>query len=197
MLLCMPFFHEVIHLSKDEAIVGTFRSHAIVAILSIAPFACILIILCLFVFPLLSLGIKGVAFFFLLAILDILFIITLLSQWIGTLLIVTNRRIIKINRRSMISKFVHEYQLETITEISYDCKGIIRTVFTLGDINVTALYTGARYTVITYVQKPQRVLDVISHAIAKRLKANDRVRNIDDLHSVRLVGDEHDISRAP
>lgn len=187
----MPFFHEIINLSSEEEIVGTFRSHAILALLALSPFICALIVLCLFVFPLLSLGAKGVIFFLLLLALDSIFIATILSQWIGTLVILTSRRIIKIDRRSIIKKHVNEYQLETITEIAYDCKGVIPTFFSLGDINITALYTGSRYTIIKSVAHPQRILDLISRAISRvQTMSKYSVRATDTLHQASVSGDE-------
>ncbi len=187
----MAFFQETISLSRDENIVGTFRSHPITAVLTILPFGIILILVCLFVFPLISLGVKGVAFFVLFVLLDMLFIFTVLSQWIGTIAIVTSRRIIKIDRRSMFKKCVNEYQLETITEIAYDSKGILQTFFSLGNINITALYTGTRYTIIKHVWKPQHVLDIISHAISRVQKKQEKSNtSTNNLHEVEVSGDE-------
>lgn len=189
--MCMPFFKEIINVSKDEEVIGVFRSHVATAILSLIPFVCVLIVICLFLFPFLSLGLKGVVIFSLLILLDAIFISTILSQWIGTILILTSRRLISVNRRSMFKKRVNEYQLETITEISYDCKGLLQTFFSLGDINITALYTGTRHTVIRCVAGPQRVLDSISHAIAKLQKnTNASGQRKDDLRQVLVDGDE-------
>lgn len=190
----MPLFHEIIHVSKDEDILGTFRSHPAVVLLSITPFACILILLSLFVFPLLSLGTYGVIALCILTALDLFFIATLLSQWIGTIVIITNRRIIKINRRSLITKFVNEYQLDTITEISYNSSGIVQALFSLGTISITALYTGTRYAIIACVSHPGRVLDIISHAIAGVIRKNEHAHgNLRTLHQVAVSGDDEEV----
>lgn len=187
----MSFFQETISMSLDEEIIGAFRSHSIVAVLAVLPFACALIVTCLFVFPLLSLGGKGIVFFALLVVLELIFIGTALSQWIGTIIIVTTRRIIKIDRRSFFKKHVNEYQLEAITEISYDSKGMLQTLFALGDINITALYTGTRYTIIKNVSGPQRVLDSISHTIARAQKIKEQTKNTSNsTRLVRVSGDE-------
>ena len=189
----MAFFKETINLSQGEEMVGMFRSHSVVAVISITPFAVALFILCLFVFPLSMLGMKGILIFFAILLFDLFFIFTLISQWIGTLLIVTTRRIIKIDRRSMFKKRVNEYQLETITEIAYDSKGILQTIFALGDINITALYTGMRHTIITCVAQPQHVLDTISHTISRvQRKSDAQKRPSGNLHTVGVGGDDDD-----
>ncbi len=190
----MTLFEETLHLSQDEEVMGTYRSHAAVVVVRLLPFCLFIILTCLFLFPFLSLGLKGIMLFALLILIWLIFIVTLLSQWIGTITVVTSRRIMQITRTSMFKKQVKEFQLETITEISYDCKGILQTLFSLGDMQITALYTGTRYTILRNVECPQRVLDRISHTISRLQKnpANPRGRQ-DALHPTAITGDEEGV----
>lgn len=119
---------------------------------------------------------------------------TILSQWIGTITVVTSRRIMQITRTSMLKKQVKEFQLETITEISYECKGFLQTLFSLGNMQITALYTGTRYTVMKNIEHPQQVLDRISHAVSRMQKRTDSPKGqAGKLHSVEITGDEEGV----
>jgi hypothetical protein len=190
----MTVFKETLHLSQDEEIMGTYRSHAVVVIVRLFPFCIFFILTCLFLFPFLTLGLKGVIAFVLLLLVSLIFIFTILSQWIGTITVVTSRRIMQIIRTSMLKKQVKEFQLETITEISYDCKGVLQTVFSLGDMQITALYTGTRYIILRNVECPQRVLDRISHAVSRLQKNPVKTKKQQDaLHPTAVTGDEEGV----
>ncbi len=190
----MTLFEETLHLSQDEEIMGTYRSHVVVVIVRILPFCLFFIITCLFLFPFLSLGLNGIMIFILLILICLIFIITLLSQWIGTITVLTSRRIMQITRSSMFKKQVKEFQLETITEISYDCKGVVQTLFSLGDMQITALYTGTRYTILRNVECPQRVLDRISHAVSRLQKNPATLKGKQEmLHPTAITGDEENV----
>lgn len=178
----MPFFEEIIHLDPSEAIAATYRAHMSVLLMILMPLSLALFILFLFVVPLIALGLWGILVFVFFVLVLSFFILGSLIRWMGTITVLTTRRIIAIRRLDLLKKSVKEHTLDTITEISYTSKGVLQTACHLGDIHITALYTGVNHTIAANIAQPQLVLDQISGCVSRYCKS--RTVSIEDRLSV-------------
>lgn len=61
--------------------------------------------------------------------------------WAGTMLIVTNQRIIDIDRRGLFDRMVSEVPYESLSDVSYRSKGVIEMTAGIGSITFQ-LYSG-------------------------------------------------------
>lgn len=70
----------------------------------------------------------------------IIFIITVIAYylflWKNDLYILTNYRLIDIDQHELFRKSVHETELENIQEVTFKIRGILHTIFKIGDVVV-------------------------------------------------------------
>lgn len=166
----MLHLQETVSLDTHEAIVSLFRSHSFKMVSRAVPLIIALVALFLFVFPLFSLGVIGVIIFLLLFFTGILFLCRNIFNWLGTYCILTNRRLLCIQRSGFFKKQVQEILLENITELSYATKGMVQVLFHFGDVRL-ALVTARGEFIIPQIAKPQMILDILSRqasAVRKR-----------------------------
>lgn len=158
----------MIHLDSQETIVCIFRSHPFRMIVHAVPIIIVLMALFLFVFPLFSLGWIGVCLFFFLFFVGLFFLFRIVCNWLGTYCVLTNRRLLCIQRAGFFKKQVHEILLENIGELSYITKGMTQTLFRFGNIRLglLALVTARGEFIIHDIAKPQTILDILSRQAA-------------------------------
>jgi hypothetical protein len=156
---------ETVHLDSQETIVSMFRSHAFKMTSRAIPLILVLMALFLFVFPLFSLGAVGVGIFFFLFFTGMFFLFRTVCNWLGTYYVLTNRRLLCIQRTGFFKKQVDEILLENITELSYITKGIVQTLFHFGNVRL-ALMTARGEFIILSIAKPQTILDILSRQAA-------------------------------
>jgi|GEM_PF-1040509 len=156
---------EILHLDSHETIVCMFRGHAFRMVSRVIPLMIALMALFLFVFPLFSLGGIGIGIFFLLFFIDIFFLLRMVCNWLGTYYVLTNRRLLCIQRTGFFKKQVHEILLENITELSYITKGFIQTLFHFGNVRLALITTRGEFFIFD-IGKPQAILDILSRQAA-------------------------------
>lgn len=165
-------FHlqEIVHLDTQETVICMFRSHPFKMISQVIPCMGSLIVLFLFIFPLFSLGALGVCIFLLLFFSGVFFLSRNIFNWLGTYCILTNRRLLCIQRSGFFKKQAQEILLENITELSYTTKGMVQTLFHFGDVRLALVTARGEFT-IPHIAKPQAILDILSRqasAVRKR-----------------------------
>ena len=157
----MLHLQETLNLDTHETVVSLFRTHPFRMVSRVIPVIILLISFFLFMFPLFSLGIIGVLVFLFLFFTGVLFLCRSIFNWLGTYCVLTNRRLLCIQRTGFFKKQVHEILLENITELSYATKGIIQVLFHFGNLRL-ALLTARGEFIIPEIAKPQIILDILS-----------------------------------
>lgn len=168
---------EIVNLDVHEAVVSMFRSHSFPMVSRVIPVIILLVSLFLFVFPLFSLGVVGVFIFLSLFFIGVLFLSRSIFNWLGTYCILTNRRLLCIQRTGFFKKQVHEILLENITELSYVTKGIMQVLFHFGNVRL-ALITARGEFIIPQIAKPQIILDILSRqaSIVRKRKLSQNLQ---------------------
>lgn len=153
-----------IKLRVGEREVQAVRSHPI----SIAvPFAFAFLLLALDFFlmsPLFSLGLFGLAFF--LAAMAFAGAIALWSwlRWRSTLFLVTNQRVIDIDRVGLFRWAVTDVNYANISDISYEISGVLETVLKAGNVLVST-QSGSHAIKAVFVPDPCSVREAIMEQI--------------------------------
>ncbi len=158
--------HETVTLEKEEHIIGLYRRHGATVCVSILPFALCIILLFLFVFPLFSLGGRGVGLFGFLAAIFSLLALRKILAWLGTITILTSKRLLVIQRYGFFKKKVNEIKLDQISELSYEVKGPLQTIGRYGTLFLLVTFTSTTIGVPD-IPDPQGALNAISQAIAR------------------------------
>jgi hypothetical protein len=147
-----------------EKLVATVRAHPIRIVVPLA-FATLLVFLDFFLmFPLFGIGLFGLAIF--VAIFLFAGAIALWSwlRWRSTLFLVTNQRVIDIDRVGLFRWAVTDVNYANISDISYEISGVLETVLNAGDVLV-ATQSGSHAIQATFVPDPGTVRETIMEQI--------------------------------
>lgn len=169
---------ESLSLESGENLVAVYRRHGGTAFLRILPIAFFLVILFLFLFPLFSLGTPGVAVFSLLLFFSLFFSLRIIFSWLGTITIVTSRRLLIVQRSGFFKKTVTEIQYDQISQMSYQMKGIPQMIGKYGNLELLVTFTSANIS-IPDIPDPQEALNTISQvmSMAKKIPSGDAEGN--------------------
>ncbi len=159
-------FSETIQIETDEYIVDLFRGSMFVFFKKSFFWFCFLFALFFFLFPLLRIGIVGLYLFF--AGLSIVFfvIFRVLICWLGTCYIITNKRIIAVERTGYFKRTVYEILLTSVSELSYQTKGLFQTLFSFGTLTLT-LTTSRGNFILKNIASPDTILERISKLVGE------------------------------
>lgn len=122
-------------------------------------------------YPLFAWGRMGVLFFCILLAASVLNTLTTLLIRSMTVFLVTNRRIIDIDRTGLFEKHVAEIDLEHIQDIRYTTKGIVASLFSVGTITVQATPGRGRIQLVD-VHQPARVQETLLKIQGQHTKTN-------------------------
>lgn len=114
-----------------------------------------------FLFPLFREGAVGVIFFFVLVGVAALFGLRAFVRWSNTVLIVTDRRVIDVDRRAFFDRVISEIPHAHIEDVTYRVKGIVPTLFRYGDVRVHAAGSAADIE-FRRIARPSRIHDLIN-----------------------------------
>lgn len=114
-----------------------------------------------FLFPLIHQGIWGVLVFMVLVISGVILLLREYLRWSGTLLIVTDKRVIDLDRRGFFDRVVTEASYLQIDEASYRVKGFWATVFRYGSIRLD-LAGAAADILFERIGRPARIHNLIN-----------------------------------
>lgn len=114
-----------------------------------------------FLFPLFREGIWGIIVFFGLLFSGFFFLLRHYLRWSGTVLIVTDKRVIDIDRRGFFDRVVTEASFSQIDEVSYRVKGFWATVFRYGSLRLDLAGSAADIQFEQMI-RPARVHDLLN-----------------------------------
>lgn len=168
----MVSLEETLHLESGEEILAMFRRHGATVLKHLFPVALFLVILFLFIFPLFSLGERGVILFFVLCVGACLIAARKICAWLGTITILTSNRLLVIRRFGFFKKTVNEIKLDQISEVSYEVRGMMQALGRYGTLVLLVTFTSAQIT-IPDIPDPQNALNEISQAM-RRVKKHEQ-----------------------
>lgn len=133
-------------------------------------------------FPLFSLGLAGVAVFFALLFLGVLLSLRAYLRWNHTALVITDRRLVDIERRGLFDRVVTQAPFSQVDEVSYRIRGVWSTLFRYGSLRVQLAGSAADIE-FHCAPAPARVHDLINDlrkVVADEVheREEDRVRRL-------------------
>ncbi|MFA6215225.1 MAG: PH domain-containing protein [Patescibacteria group bacterium] len=147
-------------LNDDEKILKIVRQSGL-KLLTSSILPAILIILPFFLlYPLFSLGNKGIAIFASLLFLGIIWFSRNWVIWSWKIFIISNQRIIDLDQQGIFKKVVSDISLAKIQDVFYEIKGLKQTLTRIGDIHII-LNDGKTKIELSDVAQPQNVQRLI------------------------------------
>lgn len=110
-------------------------------------------------------GEVGISIFFVCLCIDLFIVGRILVSWLGTCYIITNKRIIAVERSGYLKKEVYEISLSTVSELSYQAKGLFQMFFSFGTLTLT-LSTSRGSFLLKNVSCPAVLLERISKLLS-------------------------------
>lgn len=123
-------------LHDDETLLHVYRSSPLTLVRPLGFIVLILLAMVFLFFPLKQLGTLGLWIFFVVCVLTLLRAVHSIYLWQRNCTLVTNRRVVDIDRRGLFEKYIAEAPLEQICDIRYNQKGVLATVATIGTVIV-------------------------------------------------------------
>ncbi|NUM25321.1 MAG: PH domain-containing protein [Candidatus Buchananbacteria bacterium] len=169
-------------LNDDELVVATIRqSMLLLGKKLIIPI--IMIIGAFFLlYPLFSWGDQGMVIFFALIVVGIIGLMRLILIWYWQILVITNQRVIDVDRPGLFQKIVSETDLTNVQDVVYKSRGLVQILAKIGTIKIKL----ADQTTIEVqgVSKPRVIQQLIL-----RLKAefHGLVPSLDNLTTEQLI----------
>lgn len=114
-----------------------------------------------FLFPLFREGWIGVLIFFALVVSALVAAARAYVRWANTVLVLTDRRVIDIERRAFFDRVISETPYAHIDDVTYRVKGIVPTMFRYGDLRVHVAGSAADIE-FCRVARPSRVHDLLN-----------------------------------
>jgi hypothetical protein len=114
-----------------------------------------------FLFPLFREGLIGVVVFFALCGTALFFGYRAYKRWSGTVLVLTDRRVVDVDQRGLFDCVVSETPYTRIDDVTYHVKGFWPTLLRYGDIRIHVAGTAADIAAAR-VPHPARVHDLIN-----------------------------------
>ncbi len=156
-LMAKPAFelkpHEEILETVHQTLVPNTPRFALYVLWLVIPF--------FFLFPLFREGLGGVLVFLGLVISGGVMLLRRSMRWSGTVLVLTDKRIIDIDQRGFFDRIVTEVAYTQIDEASYRVKGFWATIFRYGSIRLD-LNGSAADIQFDFVPRPARVHNLIN-----------------------------------
>lgn len=165
----MAPFSEVFQIETDEYIVELFRSSAMMFFKKSFLWFCLLFLLFFFLFPLFRMGNSGSSIFFIGLCIVVFAILRILVSWLGTCYIITNKRIIAVERAGYLKKDVYEISLSSVSELSYTSKGVFQMLFSFGTV-ILALTTPRGSFHLKNISSPALILERVSKLLSELKK---------------------------
>ncbi len=135
-----------------------------------------------FLFPLFREGIVGVIIFLLLITVALFFGARAYRRWSGTMLVLTDRRVVDVEQRGLFDRVVSETPYTRIDDVSYHVKGFWSTLFRFGDVHIHVAGTAADIAV-SRVPHPARIHDLVNdlRQLVRDDEKTRRERKLNDL----------------
>ncbi|MEK7122800.1 MAG: hypothetical protein AAB855_02990 [Patescibacteria group bacterium] len=166
----MATFVDSLNLEPGEEVRAVYHRHSLTLITRLYPWAFILIVLFLFLFPLFSLGVSGVVAFGVIFAVCIICALRTIAAWLGTVTILTNVRLLLVERFGFFKTRVTEMKLDQVFKVSYEIKGMRQAMGHYGTLVLVVMFTGENMYVHD-IPHPQEALNQISLAVSAVTKA--------------------------
>lgn len=155
-------------LREGEQVVAVVR-RSVLAYAAPAALALLCAFLAFFlIVPLMARGSFGVGIFTLLLVIAVIMAFRVFWFWYGTAFVVTDVRIIDSDQRGMVHRRISEARFNAVEDIAMEIRGILATVFRLGNIRIQT--SGAQAMIeLRTVPRPELV-----HELLGRLQAQAR-----------------------
>lgn len=125
---------------------------------------CVLLAACFLLYPLQTFGAIGYGIFAFCVLWAIAGFARIAFIHRRTAVILTDKRLIDIDRSSLAQQQVSDCALSTIHDVRYNMKGILATLLSIGTVTIDC---GGGHMQIIAVHKPQRIQDTIRDAQAQ------------------------------
>lgn len=122
------------NIKDDEEVVHIYHCHPIKHFIQGCVIAMLIIVPFFSIIPLFRWGFPGVAIFFFSILLAFLLLLREWYIWSLHAFIITNRRVLDIDQKGLLSRTVSECRFDKIQDVSYTKKGLIQTFFNIGNI---------------------------------------------------------------
>lgn len=151
----------LLELQPEEEVVGLVRAHPLSQVgvvlfgftWFVAPF--------FFLFPLLGLGLFGVAFFLIFLASGVWNAVKRFRMWNRSILLITDLRVIDVHQEGVFKREFVEVAYDDIKDVSVKQKGIVQRLFGLGTVRVRTTKTHSFDLQIVGVRNPGDVADLI------------------------------------
>src|SRR3989338_2129248 len=150
---------------------AVYHRHGMTLFARLLPYALIMIILFLFLFPLFTLGGRGVFLFLVLFLACLLLSMRTIISWLGSMTALTNLRLLLVERSGFFKTSVSEMKLDQIFKVSYEMKGMRQSLGRYGTIVLVVMFTGENMY-IKDIPNPQEALNQISAAVSEVKKSD-------------------------
>ena len=172
------------HLKEGEETVKIVRAYILSQILKMAIVIMLVLLPFFFLFPLFQRGFWGVAGFFALLIVAIVFTVRTVIIWYYNAFMITNKRIIDFDQRGLFDKTVSVATYDKIQDISFKKKGVFSTLFNYGTIIIQTASSNANIE-IRNILAPEKIQDVIMEIQRDSLQ-EERVSK-DEMSATELI----------
>ena len=131
-------FHvtDVLHLEKEEAVLGVFRKHAFTLVPALALATACIVVPFFFLFPLFRSGALGIGVFCVSVLIGIAVAMRAMFLWDAQTLVVSDRRFVLVQQESLFSRAVTEVPFVHVRDVSWDRRGIWEQIFRTGSVRV-------------------------------------------------------------
>lgn len=145
-----------LNLKDDEELVALVHPTLLAFTGSILGVIIFLLAAFFFVYPLFSLGILGIGIFVFLLMVAKYFALRVAIGRYGNMYVITNERLIDVERRGIFDRIVSEVPLSNIHDVSFRMKGPLGMLLRIGNITVRTI-GGATNFEWSWVRNPEEV----------------------------------------
>ncbi len=157
----------MISIKKDEKLISVYRRHKFIIFLELAPLVIFSVLIMfaawfLIYFVLSDALFVPIVLFFMFVFLHIFWIAAFiyLADYYLDIWILTDKRVITIEQKSLFSRVLSEFELSKIQEISVDIHGVLPTIIDYGDVTVRTASENQNF-IFKQVGNPNKVKDDI------------------------------------
>jgi len=175
-----------IRLHENEQMIKMVRSHPMAFFWKIFLALILIITPFFFFYLLLQWGRTGIIILASALILGGFYTIRIFILWYTNTWIITNFKVIDIDQRRLFDRRVSEIPFEKIKDISYRTKGIISTIFQLGEIEILTSDSKLSF-VLKKIYRPQEVQQLITNLQLKKVEREIEGRNLSAQDLLKLV----------
>lgn len=152
----------------DETVVAIFHKHWISFVKPLAVFVPLFALSLIILYYQSFLGTGFLIMGYVIFLVAISYLMYYFVLWWWDVYILTNKRVINFDQRTLFHKVVSEAELTNIQDTTYEIKGVWQTIFNYGQVNILTASSGDNI-IFTDVAAPQLVQEIIIETKGKKL----------------------------